>query len=253
MDCRTQTVQVIAAMVCTAMLQGCSPSGETEPTLAALLTVAATPPPGCPAERIATVSDLHTPGGLCATVRENVDANLKSHHYRVACEAIQGTRPARVDSAQATACREDDRGAWTDVEICCPAQGTAPEPITVTTGLTRSRRFRLEVAAPAVGQYGTASISLLPPPRPTEYHVRIAAESCDVYQLHPDRSCETSGSYAPGETSTFMVGYTPGSTHRRGGVLVIDFVDPEVSDVEVRLSGGVGDQANGWLSVPIER
>ncbi len=73
-----------------------------------------------------------------------------------------------------------------------------------------------------------------------------------MYQLHPSRSCEADGSYAPGETTTFMVRYTPRSTHRRGGALMIDFVDPALTDVEVRLSGGVGDGESDWLSIPVE-
>lgn len=230
----------ILPIVFVGLLHGCSAPGEAEPAPAA---IAVAPALDCPAERIATVTDLHMPGGLCDAAREKVGTNLKSHHYRVACEAVQRTRPERVEAVQAVDCREDDRGAWTDVEICCPvpAADAMPAP----------RRFRLEVVAPAVGQYGTASISLGAPPRLIEYRVRIAAESCDVYQLHPSRNCEFSGAYAPGETSTFMVRYTPGSNHRRGGVLIVDFLDPELSDVEIRLSGSVGDGESGWLSVPV--
>ena len=31
-----------------------------------------------------------------------------------------------------------------------------------------------------------------------------------------------------------------------------DFADPGLSDVEVRLSGGVGDGESDWLSIPVE-
>ncbi len=249
---RTNAVQALVAIACTALLQGCAGSGGAQP--AGELRAEAPPPLDCPAARVATVTDLHTPDGLCDVAREKVGDNLKSHHYRVACETVLGgVRPTRVETVQATACRQDDRGAWTDVEICCPeaTSTSAFDPAAMTAGLIRPRRMRLEVLAPAVGKHGTASVSLLPPSRHTEYRVRIAPESCDVYQLHPDRSCEAGGAYSPGETTTFMVRYTPGSTHRRGGVLVVDFVDPEASDVEVRLSGGVGDGASGWLSVPV--
>ncbi len=200
----------------------------------------------CPADRLVTVTDLHSPDLDCTAAAVRSESNLESYHYRSACEMIPGVKPDAVTALRTVACREDERGAWIDVEVCCPTGPPAPGSV--------GRRFDLTLYAASRDAYVTAPVSLqVQATRSVAFRVTIPEESCGMFQLDPAGTCEdeVNATYQAGQTVTYLVRYTPKNSAIQTGRLLIDFADESLTDVTVRLEGRVGSEQSGRLTIPV--